>query len=284
MNDQATQLRNLVLHASRQASAEQVPAPRLIVVSGGRAGLGTTTIAVNLAVALAGHGSRTVLIDADLAHSNLAELCGANDSPGVGDVLAARRSIHEVLQLGPSGIQLAASSRSASPGLGHSDKSHLRLQRQIMALGRYADMVVLDAGSGGTPLASRLWQAADQVLLVTSGEAVAVMDSYALVKTVCAKRAVAMPVTLLVNHASSLAVAQDIHRRIDQSCCRFLGLTVPLAGYLVTEPGASKAASAGVPLILHQPTSPWSQAMDQLAWKLLATDEAAETKPWGKVA
>ena len=41
--------------------------PRKIVVSAGKGGVGTTTVAVNLAVSLARLGCRTVLVDADLS-------------------------------------------------------------------------------------------------------------------------------------------------------------------------------------------------------------------------
>ena len=78
---------------------DDIPAPRTLVLSGGKEGLGTTTLAVNFAVAMAAHGLRTLLIDADLYRADVAGQCGLPESTGIGDVLAGRKSIHEVLDM-----------------------------------------------------------------------------------------------------------------------------------------------------------------------------------------
>src|SRR5688572_26812793 len=102
--DQANDLRNLVLHAVRGVGpSPDVPPPKIVVVAGGKGGVGTTTVAVNLAAALAREGRRVVLADADFAGPNVAELCGVDGAYGAADVLAGRRTVHEVLLRGPIG-------------------------------------------------------------------------------------------------------------------------------------------------------------------------------------
>jgi flagellar biosynthesis protein FlhG len=107
----------------------------------------------------------------------------------------------------------------------------------------------VDAGSEPNDLAARLWLCAGQVLLVTSPEAAAVMDSYALVKTLLKRPslsgpgALCGPLALVVNRAADEAQAADVCRRIDQSCRRFLGLPVPLAGWLPHGGSESVAAA-----------------------------------------
>src|SRR3954451_6549656 len=59
---------------------------KVVVVAGTRAGVGRTTVAVGLAMALAGAESRVALIDLDLRLGNLAPQLGIK--PG-GDVLSA---------------------------------------------------------------------------------------------------------------------------------------------------------------------------------------------------
>jgi MinD-like ATPase involved in chromosome partitioning or flagellar assembly len=70
------------------------------------------------------------------------------------------------------------------------------------------------------------------VLLVTVPEAAAVMETYALIKTLLARHELRRDITLAVNQASDDALAADVHRRIDQSCRRFLGLPIEFAGSL----------------------------------------------------
>src|SRR5262245_30489845 len=84
----------------------------MVVISGGRPGVGATTVAVHLAGALAQDGLRVVLIDADLYRADVAARCNLAGGFGIGDVLAGRKNIHEVLQRGSAGMQILAGSAS----------------------------------------------------------------------------------------------------------------------------------------------------------------------------
>jgi flagellar biosynthesis protein FlhG len=102
----------------------------------------------------------------------------------------------------------------------------------MQALGPHADWLLIDAGNQPSDFTARLWSAADSLLLVTSPDAVAVMDTYALVKTLLSRQSLGRPMRLVVNRADDEASAADVHRRIDQSCRRFLGLSLEFAGGL----------------------------------------------------
>ncbi len=87
MSDQAHELRNLVLEsAARQADYSGPPA-RIITLAGGKGGVGTTSLALNLSVALAGQGSQVVLVDADLHRADIGALCRLEERHNLGDVL-----------------------------------------------------------------------------------------------------------------------------------------------------------------------------------------------------
>src|SRR5687768_271415 len=111
MLDQAEKLRRLVMRASSAGPRDQ-HGPRLLVVSGGKRGVGATTVAVNLAVALAKDALRVILVDADFTHASIAAQAGLSDAIGIGDVLAGRKSVHEAIQRGPAGWQTIAEFRS----------------------------------------------------------------------------------------------------------------------------------------------------------------------------
>ncbi len=275
MSDQATELRKLVLRAMRESHPSAGPAPRLILFTGGQTGVGVTTLAVNLAVALAEQGSRIVLIDADSQGPGVAALCGLDAHRTIADVLVARRDIHEALQLGPAGIQVI-------PGLwrpGHepevSSMALERLMRQITKLGRHADSVLVDVGNGANDLVRRLSLAADDVVIVSTTEAASVMDAYARIKLTLSGHSPAL-LSLLVNRSASEQQSVDVFQRIDQSCQRFLGHGVELLGAIPDDDEVDAAARTRIPFVVACPLAPAARATQQIAVKLAARGQPAD--------
>lgn len=255
-------------------SSTGLPQPHIFAVSGGHVGVGATTISLNLAIALVQQGQRTVIVDADLPRAEVAGLCGVSPTANISDVLAGKRSIHEVLERGPGGIQLAAGCDSPHCRSLCTDRSIGRLLAQIEALGRHAEAVVIDAGSAPTDLTSRIWQAADQVLVVTTLDAVAVMDAYALIKSL-AGRDETGPLSLLVNLAGSESLASDVHLRMHRSCQRFLRVGIEHAGWIPPADRRESAENPPVPWMLRQPAPEAAQKMEQVAARLLAAQDSA---------
>jgi flagellar biosynthesis protein FlhG len=268
--DQANDLRNLVLRAARGVGpAYDVPPPKLVVVAGGKGGVGTTTVAVNLAAALAREGRRVVLVDADFAGPNVAELCGVDGPYGAADVLAGRRTVHEVLVRGPIGIQVLPAQRNTVEPADCLPPAQERLLTQLHGLGAHADYVLVDAGSASGRIMRRFWEAADGVLLIVQSDSVSIMDAYALVKAVASEGPPAAPIAAIVNGAADEA-ADDVVARLSRACRRFLGFTVAEAGRVPQDPRFARATAERRPLLLHAPDSPAVAAFDRLTDELFA--------------
>ena len=148
-----------------------------------KGGVGTTTVAVNLAVALARKAGERFWCDADLSGGDATWLCGVEAAHTIGDVFSGRRTVHEVLQPGPEGIQVVPGIWSPARGARLLAFAQQRLLHELDELGRHAEWIVIDAGSGLNHVVRRFWQAADELLLVTTTEAVSIMDAYAAVET-----------------------------------------------------------------------------------------------------
>jgi flagellar biosynthesis protein FlhG len=267
-----------VLRATRQRSTTDVPAPRLVMLSGGKGGVGVTTTAVNLAVALADQAVRVVLVDGDLYRADVATLCQLEERGHVGDLLSGKQSIHEVLQAGPGGIQVV-------PGIWAPDREptldgagQQRLIKQIRSLGPHADMVLLDIGSAGTAAAQRYWLAADEAVVITTPDSVAIMDSYATIKTALCDPSGAGSIWLLVNRGQSDEQAREVHQRIDRSARRFLGRAVGYLGWVPYDPHVPVAAGQATPLILAERESDAARAIGRVATRLIRAPAAA-TRP-----
>lgn len=239
MTDQASQLRHLVLRAARQREAESLPPPRMVAVLGACRGMGTTTIAAHLGRAIMEQGARVVLIDADLEHRDLAAACGIGEATNDYDPATARQDIHEALFRAPGGVQVVPGVWDAASNT-PTDKTTQQLLRQFQQLGRHADVLLLDLGASVSHLLPLFRESAESLLLVTTPNSSAVMETYTLIKQSLAERA-GNGLELLVNQAHDEREATDVYHRVDRSCRRFLGFEIQYAGHVLA--GSSIAES-----------------------------------------
>lgn len=263
MHDQADELRELV-RQSALAAAQDGPSPHLVVVHGGKGGVGATTLAVNLSVCLAQQGRRVVVVDADLEHGGVASLCHTPDRDSLHDVLAGRMSIDDVLQPGPAGIRVLPGAWASSESTEYTIAAEQRLIADLRGLGRQADIVVADTGSSRDHFARRLWHAADQVVLVATPEAPAIMEGYAAIKVLSAGDG-GERVAVAVNCAPDAASASEVRLRMSEASRRFLGFSLMAAGEVVHDPAVSDAAHLGRPFVLHSPRSDAARSIDRMA-------------------
>lgn len=271
MSDQANRLRLLMLasgrdHARRAGAAS---APRIIVVASGKGGVGTTTVAVNLAAALAADGRRTVLVDADLGRADASLLCRVDDAYTVADVLDGRRGVHETLVRGPAGVQVLPGAWASQRFADYEPAAQQRLLNELLGLGPHADYIVIDAGGAPNRIMKRFWQAADQVLVVTSPEAASVTNAYAAIKLL-APGCDGPAIQTLVNLAPTADVAAEIGRRLARACRRFLGLHVADGCYLPLDPQVAAAGAAPAPFVLQHPAIPAARQLESLAAQVTA--------------
>jgi flagellar biosynthesis protein FlhG len=265
MYDQANDLRQLVRWASPQRPALRT---RLLVVAGGKGGTGTTTLAVNLAAALASEGRGVALVDADPAGGNVGLLCRLADRETIADVLAGRCSAQQALQAGPAGLQVLCGGWSAAGLAEWPAAAQDRLIAELQNLGPRTDLVVIDAGNALSRFAYRFWQSADELLLVTTPELTAVMDAYAAVKLLAhGERRLA--IGAVVNLTPDGTVAQDVQERLRRACRRFLGLTLRDAGWIPWDPRVGALAASRTLLVSAAPHWPAAVKIRDLA-KMIA--------------
>lgn len=250
-----------------EARAAAGPASRLIVLSGAKGGVGTTTLAVNLAAAMARHGIRTLLVDLDLLRGDVATMCGLEERANLADVLTANKPLDEAVQLGPGGMRVLPG--CWAPGEQHlfRQELHDRLVRKLKTYGRMAECVVVDAGNGPTQISRSFWREAHRAVIVTTPDSVALMDAYATIKALIDSRN-RPTVQLVVNQAASEVQAMEVHQRLAASCRRFLGLNVEWAGAVPLDGMVANLAVSTRPSVLQSPTLPSSRAMDRLALRL----------------
>src|SRR5882762_1557365 len=109
MSDQAEKLRRLTKDACAEPCAEPAPLP-MVVVAGARNGVGATTVAVNLAAAIADRGARVLVVDAAEGGNALADMAGiARDVEHcAADVMNGKCGVADAVVDGPMGLRVLA--------------------------------------------------------------------------------------------------------------------------------------------------------------------------------
>ena len=160
----------------------------MIAVAGGKGGVGKTTIAANLALALGRTGRRVAVVDADLGAANLHTVFGVvHPKTTIADFLDRRvDDLDDVLVPVANTVRLVAgTSRPGSANINSAQK--LRLLRAIARLD--VDCVLVDVGAGTSFNVVDLVAAADLKLFVLTPQLPSVHNAFALLKA-CVHRAV----------------------------------------------------------------------------------------------
>jgi flagellar biosynthesis protein FlhG len=222
-------------------------------------------VAVNVAAALADHGARILIVDAAGERSNLVEIAGVRLTGEftLEDALAGRCKVADAVVAGPGGAKLLAARGRVSERRGDATTGHKELLAALKSLRGAFDLMVIDAGSGLSRMARRLWLRAQLVLLVTTSEDGAVMDAYAAMKrhVVGARDATCENIRLLVNQAESDRGAADAHRRLTNCCQRFLGQGVAALPALPRWADCEDASPCWHPRVWETPNSQFGHAV-----------------------
>ena len=98
----------------RRELGDQRRQMRVIAVTSGKGGVGKTTVSINLAIALAQRGLRTLLFDADLGMANVHVYAGVTPRMTLLDVVEGRAVLAQVLTSGPGEIKIVCGASGVS--------------------------------------------------------------------------------------------------------------------------------------------------------------------------
>lgn len=148
---------------------------RVIVIGGGRGGVGKTLLTVNLGVYFAQLGREVVVCDADPFGSNLHSVLGL-DSPPLASTTAMDEGTAELVATTVPGLRIlptAYDPMTATPARPSRGASFLK---HLTDLG--ADYVIINLGAATTPSALDIFLQGDVSICVTAPEPLAIETTY----------------------------------------------------------------------------------------------------------
>jgi len=248
----------------REEEMEDVHCVQVIAVTGGKGGVGKTTVAVNLSLALAKMGRRVVLLDADLGLANIDILLGLTPRYTLADVIEGRCELSDTLVPGPGGIRVAPAS-SGLQSMTHLEPAQYRaLIQSFSDIGDKLDVLIIDtaAGIGGSVV--NFIRAAQEVMVVVCDEPTSISGAYGLIKLLNMNYGMHR-FRVLANMTSSPAEGRNLFAKLEKITDMFLDVSLQYAGAVPNDENAHKAAQKGRAVFEAFPRSKCVQAFQALA-------------------
>jgi pilus assembly protein CpaE len=244
-------------------SSSTVGSSKVFAVFAPKGGVGKTTLAFNLAVALGQLEQRTVLIDGSLQFGDLRALLKVPvDAPSILDLPTdriAESDLSDVLWRDPSGIDILL----APPRIEMAEMVSTRdVDKTLSLLRRIYQAVVIDMSSFINDINLAFLDASDSIIEIVTYDSTTIHNTIAMADTFRSIGYPASKVRYLINRADSAGgiEADDLHRALG----RIPEHRVVSDGQLVI-----RSNNEGVPFVLADPSAPVSQDLTRIASELL---------------
>jgi ATP-binding protein involved in chromosome partitioning len=259
---------NMANPPNQNPFANQTPLPgvqHIIAVASGKGGVGKSTVATNLAVALGLSGLRTGLLDADIYGPSIPLMMGVNDRPQVTSTNRILPFLNHGIKMQSLGFFLGENAPVIWRG-----PMVMKAVQQLLQDTEWGelDVLVIDLppGTGDVQLTLVQTVPLTGAVLVTTPQDLALLD---VKKGAEMFKQVNAPLLGIVENMSYF-VCPDCGTRTNifrqgggQKESERLG--IPLLGRVPLEPAVCDAGDTGVPVVIGQPDTAAAEAFQQMA-------------------
>ena len=253
--------------APAAAPAGQPQLGRVLAVSSGKGGVGKSTVAVNVAVALAAEGARVGIMDADVYGPNIPRMFGVFEKP-----LVIGGKIQPLEAHGVKLMSLGFLVERDAPAIWRGPII-MKIVQQFLHDVNWGELdyfiVDLPPGTGDAQLSLVQATQVAGAVIVTTPQEMAVGDALRGAKMF---ERVGVPVIGVVENMSGFTDPETGRRfeLFSSGGGRRLAeeIGVPLLGSVPLQPRLAELADAGQPVLVAAPTSPAAQSLREVAGQL----------------
>jgi pilus assembly protein CpaE len=250
---------------ARSAQARTTPSEKATTIAflGAKGGLGTTTVALNVAIGLQSRGQEVILAELNPGRGTVALDLGIPSPLGLGHLLARAlkdihlRSVDAELITHKTGLRLLLS--SYRPRDTDMEQAVPQMEAIVRNLTVMCTTLLIDLGSGIRPHVKPVLQLSDRVLLVVEPVFPAPSIARALIDELHGSgiSKSRMALVLVLRERTSLQIPW---RQVESD------LALPLAGIITpSTEQAHQASQGGMPIVTMQPDSLMADQLQKLA-------------------
>lgn len=237
---------------------------KVITVTGGKGGIGKSSICANLAVAMSMMGRRVLLLDGDLGLANIDVMFGLQPRLTLADVMRNDESLADVVIPGPEGISVIPGASGLSEMANLSPVHHVGIVNAFSSLTADFDTLLVDTAAGISDGVLRFAEAAQQVLIVVCDESTSITDAYATMKLLSTERDVSR-FQIVTNMTRAGGDGSRLFEKMLRVTDRFLDVTLNHAGSIPYDDRVWRSVQMQVPFVTAFPGSLAASALKKLA-------------------
>lgn len=256
-SDQASGLRNMSLAKKT----------KVIAVSGGKGGVGKTSVSLNTAIALAQLGKNVLVLDADLGLANCDVMLGLRVDKNLSHVISGEAELDDILVEGPHGIKIVPATSGSVDMVELTPTQHAGLIRAFSEMKTPVDVFIVDTAAGISDMVLSFSRASQELLVVVCDEPTSITDAYALIKVLNRDHGVNR-FKVVANMVRSLKEGQDLFKKLSLVTDRFLDVNLELTAIVPFDDNLRKAVRRQRAIVDAFPRSPSSVAFKTLATKI----------------
>lgn len=237
---------------------------RVISLTGGKGGVGKTTLAVNLATAYAKEKKKVLLFDADLSLASVDLMLGLHPKKNINDYVGGFCDLNDICVTGPYGMRIipAASGVQHLAELSISQSAHII--RGFSDLTEDVDVMIVDMAPGISSQVINFTHAAQDVLLVICNDPASLMDSYAVIK-ILKQKYNRNRFGIVVNKVKNYQESYSVFSKFQTAISQFIDVNLQLLGHVPQDDYIAISSREGHSIIQQFPRATASLAITELS-------------------